>query len=80
MKERKSESSRQTKREEILPQRGKPKILKERVGKVMLSDSVTPLRCSIIKQLRRLLSSNCDVNQGKHPSFIASGIRGGDGT
>lgn len=51
------------------------KTLKRRVEKVMFTDRVTPLRCSIIKQLSRLLRSNRDVNQGSHPSFIALGIR-----
>ncbi|KAF3693984.1 hypothetical protein EXN66_Car009660 [Channa argus] len=57
---------------------GWPKILKKSVEEVMF-DSVTPLRCSIIKQLSVLLRSNRDVNQGSHPSFIALGIRAGDG-
>lgn len=52
------------------------KTLKRRVEGVMFADRVTPLRCSIIKQLSRLLRSNRDVNQGSHPSFIALGIRG----
>lgn len=55
------------------------KTLRRRVEEVMFADTVTPLRCSIIKQLSGLLRSNCDVNQGNHPSFIALGIGRGDG-